>query len=135
MSVHENALQLEGASPFDEEEEAVLRAEEPRKLRRNSRRRSVESKRREKEEVPELERDGEQVVDDQERVEPIPRIESGGDYVYVSFFSRFSRQVADLSSSRPSCTHSLRRQWQTLSLRFRFGVFHMKQRLRRSLRN
>ncbi|KAI0080517.1 hypothetical protein K474DRAFT_1704593 [Panus rudis PR-1116 ss-1] len=34
----------------------------------------------------------------------------------------------------PSCTHSLRRQWQAISLRVRFGIFHAKQRLRRSLK-
>ncbi|KAK7693887.1 hypothetical protein QCA50_003460 [Cerrena zonata] len=32
----------------------------------------------------------------------------------------------------PSCTHSLRRQWQAVTLRFRFNVFHIKQRIRRT---
>lgn len=32
---------------------------------------------------------------------------------------------------RPSCSYALRQQWQALSLRLRFGVFHVKRRLRR----
>ncbi|TCD64245.1 hypothetical protein EIP91_004314, partial [Steccherinum ochraceum] len=118
VSLCDNALQLEEASPFEEEDASELRAEEPKKLRRHSRRRSVESKR--KEEVAEPERDDDEQLagndEDEEHVESIPHVESGGDYV-------------------PSCTHSLRRQWQTLTLRIRFGVFHAKQRLRRSLRH
>ncbi|KAF8802901.1 hypothetical protein BYT27DRAFT_7226232 [Phlegmacium glaucopus] len=31
----------------------------------------------------------------------------------------------------PSCTHSLRRQWQALSLRFRFGVFRAQRKVMR----
>lgn len=38
---------------------------------------------------------------------------------------------ANLLPLRPSCTHALRQQWQALSLRLRFGVFHVKRRLRR----
>ncbi|THH29840.1 hypothetical protein EUX98_g4359 [Antrodiella citrinella] len=111
VSLAENALQLEGASLFEEEDASELRVEQPRKLRRNSRRRSVESKMKEEVSEPQVE-DVEQEPDSAS----IPHIASGGDYV-------------------PSCTHSLQRQWQTLSLRIRFGVFHAKQRLRRSLRH
>ncbi|KAH9852746.1 hypothetical protein C2E23DRAFT_148414 [Lenzites betulinus] len=31
----------------------------------------------------------------------------------------------------PTCTHVLRQQWEVLSLRIRFGLFHAKRRLRR----
>ncbi|KAH8106924.1 hypothetical protein BXZ70DRAFT_1003819 [Cristinia sonorae] len=88
-----------------EEEDAF---EEPRKLRRSSRRRSGESKRAAEE------RDEEEAQTKERDSESI--IESGG-------------------SDVPSCTHSLQRQWQSLSLRFRFGVFHAKQRLRRSIKH
>lgn len=31
--------------------------------------------------------------------------------------------------NRPSCTHALKQQWRAVSLRLRFGVFHVQRRL------
>lgn len=35
----------------------------------------------------------------------------------------------DEDSSVPSCTHALKQQWRAVSLRLRFGVFHVQRRL------
>ena len=34
----------------------------------------------------------------------------------------------------PTCTHILRQQWQAVTLRIRFGMFHAKRRLTRRRR-
>ena len=34
-----------------------------------------------------------------------------------------------ISRHSPTCTHALRKQWQAVSLRVRFGVFHAKRRI------
>ncbi|KAI0823596.1 hypothetical protein BC628DRAFT_1411601 [Trametes gibbosa] len=38
---------------------------------------------------------------------------------------------ADEHAVTPTCTHILRQQWEVITLRIRFGLFHAKRRLRR----
>ncbi|CDO68643.1 hypothetical protein BN946_scf184996.g74 [Trametes cinnabarina] len=48
--------------------------------------------------------------------------------------SPFDENDIDVHASTPTCTHVLRQQWQAMTLRIRFTVFHAKRRLARRRR-
>ncbi|KAI0797503.1 hypothetical protein C8Q75DRAFT_3801 [Abortiporus biennis] len=127
----DNALQLLGTmtldeSAFEAEIEEVDLEERPRSRRSCLIRKTTNAK---KEEGIMAEKQHEDEA--QNRILLIEE----GDFVYVSASPLPHASPSKLTSPRrPTCTHSLRRQWQAVSLRFRFGVFHAKQRLRRTLK-
>ncbi|RDX46939.1 hypothetical protein OH76DRAFT_1302728, partial [Lentinus brumalis] len=47
----------------------------------------------------------------------------------ISLDDHEEEQYEDEHESTPTCSHVLRQQWQAVTLRIRFGVFHAKRRL------
>ncbi|OBZ65655.1 hypothetical protein A0H81_14262 [Grifola frondosa] len=97
-------------SPFVEDEVAEAYEEDLSKsaslLRRNSKKRSADSSEQEKMDSDDFQHLRSPLDDDDD----------------------------DEQGATPTCTHTLRQQWQAVSLRIRFGVFHAKRRLSRHLR-
>ena len=116
-----NALQLH-ESPFDDDAATEEVVEESRKtaclIRKASKpKKSVE------------------VVAEKEVEQPSPIYVEAEQYedehgsTSVPFLSRCCHGILTPFLSRPTCSHVLRQQWQAVTLRIRFGVFHAKRRL------
>jgi hypothetical protein len=56
------------------------------------------------------------------------------EWTSVPSFSSGSRKADSFFSNRPTCTQSLRRQWQSVNLSFRLRVFRFKRRVRRVIK-
>ena len=54
------------------------------------------------------------------------------DWTYVQPFRRLSSNLTN-SFFRPTCTQSIRREWQAITLRLRFSVFRTKRKIKRRL--
>ncbi|KAI0362590.1 hypothetical protein OH77DRAFT_1360116, partial [Trametes cingulata] len=113
---HPNALGLH-ESPFGEDE-AEDGAEEVRSRSRSSCLIRKTSKPK-KNSASSKEARSEKVTVSEEEEEPSQAV------------SPFDEHDTDEHASTPTCTHILRQQWQAVTLRIRFGMFHAKRRLTR----
>ncbi|EGN95729.1 hypothetical protein SERLA73DRAFT_162494 [Serpula lacrymans var. lacrymans S7.3] len=60
-----------------------------------------------------------------------PRSRSGDDSIESEVITHDDDDQEAQNEWTPTCTHTLRRQWQALALRLRFGLFRTKRRIKR----